>query len=104
MLRMRKEPELHCDLRPFIGMLDLWCTARAVHGQYAINNESLGQYSEREHAISAAIQHIDNNVVRSVVVAWAVRDQSRRAVRVAAGTEAPIGCCSAGLFAESSRA
>jgi len=85
-------------------MLDLWCTARAVHGQYAINNESFGQDSEHEHAIGAAIQHIDNNVVRSVVVAWAVRDQSRRAVWVAAGTEAPIGCCSAGLFAESSRA
>jgi len=27
--------------------------------KYAINRESFGQYSERDHAISAAIQHID---------------------------------------------
>jgi hypothetical protein len=27
--------------------------------KYVINNESFGQYSHRDHAISAAIQHID---------------------------------------------
>jgi len=33
--------------------------------KYTINNESFGQFSRRDHAISAAIQHIDRILVEA---------------------------------------
>jgi len=40
---------------------DVKFSVHSVNGawKYAINNESFGQYSERDHAIQAAIRHID---------------------------------------------
>jgi hypothetical protein len=45
------------------GLLEWRMTAEGHHEKgawkYRINNRSFGHYSEREHAITAAIQHID---------------------------------------------